>query len=83
MSEVEASVRRLVECLARGLVDSPEQVEVLETAKAGTLACDIRVAPGDVGKVIGRQGRVVTALRTVANAVAAAHGHRAYVEIDG
>jgi predicted RNA-binding protein YlqC (UPF0109 family) len=67
----------MVEALARGLVDNPDQVEVTEEDGAISLV----VAQEDLGQVIGRGGRVARALRTVLRAAATARGERASLEI--
>lgn len=74
-------MRELVEYLAKVLVDHPEQVQVNEVAGEQTVILEVRVAPEDVGKIIGKQGRIVRAIRTVAKAAAARTGKRVEVEI--
>ena len=74
-------MRELVEYLARALVDHPEQVRVNEVAGEQTVILEVRVAPEDVGKIIGKQGRIVRAIRTVVKAAAARTGKRVEVEI--
>lgn len=73
--------RELVEFIARGIVERPEAVEVLEREDDRGLVLEVRVASEDMGKVIGRRGRVVRALRTVAKAAALRSGKRVSVEI--
>jgi hypothetical protein len=63
-------MKELVELLARALVDRPEAVDVRETDNANTISLELRVAPGDVGHVIGRQGRTIKAMRTLVHAAA-------------
>ena len=65
----------LLATLARRLVDRPEAVRVEEVERDDALVLQLHVAPEDVGKVIGRQGRIARALRTVVRA-AAARSHR-------
>ena len=74
-------MRELVEFLARSLVDRPEAVEVREVAGEHSVVLEIRVDPADVGKVIGRQGRIVRAIRAVARAAGARAGKRVEVEV--
>lgn len=74
-------VRELVEYLTRSLVDHPEAVEVRQIDKDKSVLLEIRVDPADVGKVIGKQGRVVRAIRTVARAAATRLGKRVEVEV--
>lgn len=67
--------------LARRLVDEPDAVRVEQVEEPDGLLLRLHVAPDDVGKVIGRQGRVIRALRTVVRAAAGRGGRRIYVEI--
>jgi predicted RNA-binding protein YlqC (UPF0109 family) len=73
----------LLEYLARRLVDEPDAVRVEELEEDGDLVLRLYVAEGDVGKVIGRQGRIARALRTVVRAAAAREHRRVLVEIAG
>jgi len=75
------SVRALVEFLARSLVDDPGQVQVTESAAVDSVAIEVRVAPHDLGKVIGKQGRIANALRSVARAAGAPSHLKVTVEI--
>jgi uncharacterized protein len=74
-------VAELLAYIARLLVDTPEAVHVEEEEREDGLVLLLRVAPEDVGKVIGRQGRIVRALRTVIRAAAAHEGRRVLVEV--
>lgn len=71
----------LLEYLARQLVDHPEAVRVEQFDDDGTLVLKLEVAEDDVGKVIGRQGKIARALRTVLRASAGADGQRVVLEI--
>ena len=71
----------LVEYLARRLVDDPEAVRVEEVHRDGETVLQLRVAKDDVGKVIGRQGRLARALRTVVRASASRREGRVLLEI--
>jgi predicted RNA-binding protein YlqC (UPF0109 family) len=72
----------LLEYLAEGLVDDPEQVEVERfEERDGTVVLELAVGPDDYGKVIGRGGRTAAALRTVIGAMAASDGQRVVVDI--
>ena len=71
----------LLEFLARRLVDDPEAVKIETEEREGTLVLQLHVAKDDVGKVIGRQGRIARALRTVVRASAARSDHRVLLEI--
>jgi predicted RNA-binding protein YlqC (UPF0109 family) len=74
-------VKELLEFLARSLVDDPEQVRVEETESSDGVLLRLTVAKEDVGKVIGKQGRIARALRTVVKASAVKDGKQATVEI--
>ena len=71
----------LLEYLARQLVDKPDAVRVEEIDDGEDLVLRLHVAEGDVGKVIGRQGRIARALRTVVRAAAVREQRRVLVEI--
>lgn len=74
-------MRELVEYLARSLVEHPDEVTVEEFEEEGELILELRVADGDVGRVIGREGRVAKAIRTIARAAGAGEDRRVSVEI--
>jgi len=71
----------LVQFLARGLVDDPDAVRVESIERDGDLVLQLRVAEEDVGKVIGRNGRMVRALRTVLRATGVREDRRVLLEI--
>lgn len=71
----------LVEFIAKALVDQPEAVELTCTPAEGGVLYELKVAPDDVGKVIGRDGRTVNALRTVLATAALKKGEKARLEI--
>jgi hypothetical protein len=74
-------MKALIEYCARQLVDHPEGVHVDEHESGDTTVLTLRVSPGDLGKVIGREGRTAQSLRTLLSASAAAQGRRATLEI--
>jgi predicted RNA-binding protein YlqC (UPF0109 family) len=76
-------VAELVEFLARSLVDDPDAVRVEREERDDTLVLHLHVAPEDVGKVIGRQGRIVRALRAVVRAGGVRENRRVLLEIAG
>ena len=71
----------LVEYVARVLVDQPDQVTVEAVEDESTTTLRLRVAPGDLGRVIGKQGRTAKAIRTLLHASAARSNRRAVLEI--
>ena len=73
---------QLVEYVAKSLVDHPEQVEVTVSREAGATVIELRVAEDDLGKVIGRNGSVAKALRTLLKVVSARDGEQFQLEID-
>jgi uncharacterized protein len=74
-------VKELVEYIARGLVDHPEKVSVAELPQANLTIYELEVAPDDMGKVIGRQGRMVNSIRALVKAAAVRRGIRVNVEV--
>lgn len=75
-------MRELVEILAKALVDDPEQVNVTQSEDDRTINISLRVAQEDMGKVIGKQGKIAKAIRTVVKAAAVKDGRRVNVDID-
>jgi predicted RNA-binding protein YlqC (UPF0109 family) len=74
-------LEELVAYLARGLVDKPDEVRVERVERDGATVLELHVAQEDLGKVIGRQGRVARALRTIVRASGARSNERALLEI--
>ncbi|QCX32252.1 KH domain-containing protein [Caloramator sp. E03] len=74
-------MKELVELIAKALVDNPEEVKVSEIAGEQSVIIELRVAPEDMGKVIGKQGRIAKAIRTVVKAAATKQNKRVVVEI--
>ncbi len=75
------SLQALIEYLVKNLVDIPEEVHITEVPGDEATTYEIRVCQSDLGKVIGKQGRIANALRTVAKASAMKHKRKVYVEI--
>lgn len=71
----------LVSAIAKSLVDNPDAVEVTEAPAKQATVIQLKVAPEDMGKVIGKQGRIAKALRTVVKAAATKAGKKVIVEI--
>lgn len=74
-------MKNLVEFIARSLVDNPDAVNVTEIEGERSIILELRVAPEDMGKVIGKQGKIAKAIRTITKATAAKEGKRVVVEI--
>ena len=74
-------MKELVEVIAKALVDHPEEVSVNEKKEGRTTVLELHVAEGDMGKVIGKQGRIANALRSVVKAAAAKEDKRVVVDI--
>ena len=72
----------LVSAIAKSLVENPEAVEVSEEQSNGTTVVQLKVAPDDMGKVIGKQGRIAKSIRSVMKAAATRQGTKIAVEID-
>ncbi|SCG83473.1 UPF0109 protein [Proteiniborus sp. DW1] len=74
-------MRELVEILAKSLVDNPDEVVVNEIEGTQSIIIELKVAPEDMGKVIGKQGRIAKAIRTLVKAAAIKENKRVVVEI--
>jgi uncharacterized protein len=74
-------LKQTVEFIVRELVDSPEEVNVTEIPGDESVTYEVRVAGDDLGKVIGKQGRIANAIRTIVKAVAMKDKLKVYVEI--
>lgn len=71
----------LVEYIVKSLVDNPDVVQVDEISESTSIVLELQVAESDTGRVIGRNGRVINAIRTVVQALAAKEGKRVSVEV--
>jgi predicted RNA-binding protein YlqC (UPF0109 family) len=74
-------IREVVEVLARALPDRPDDVRVVESEHSGTTLVELYVAPGELGRVIGKQGRTAAALRTLASTAGEKIGKTVTLEI--
>ncbi len=74
-------MKELVEVIAKSLVDHPEEVSVTETEKERVTVLELHVAQTDMGKVIGKQGRIAKAIRSVVKAAASRDDKKVVVEI--
>jgi hypothetical protein len=77
----ESGARAVVEVLARALTDRPDDVRVVESQHKSTTLIELYVGPGDLGKVIGKQGRTAAALRTLASTAGEQEGKQVTLEI--
>lgn len=75
-------MKEVVEVLAKALVDHPEQVFVTQNTTERTVHLQLTVAPEDMGKVIGKQGKIANAIRTIVKAAAVKDGRRVIIDID-
>lgn len=75
------SMKELIEYIAKALVDQPDKVEIKEIAGEKTLIYELRVGDGDLGKVIGKEGRTAKSIRSIITAAAMKQGKRAQLEI--
>lgn len=74
-------MKELVELIAKSLVDNPEEVSVNEISRGESIVLELTVSKDDMGKVIGKQGRIAKAIRTVVKAAAVKENKRVVVEI--
>ena len=74
-------MKELVEVIAKALVDNPNEVVVTESEKEDEIIIELKVASNDMGKVIGKQGRIAKALRTVVKAAASRENKKVSVDI--
>ena len=74
-------MKELVEVIAKALVDNPDEVVVTESEKEEEIVSELKVAPTDMGKVIGKQGRIAKAIRSVVKAASSKMDKKVIVEI--
>jgi len=77
----EGRMKELIEYMAKSLVDHPDRVEVDEVPGARSIIYELRVAPSDMGRVIGKNGRVANAMRSLLRVASTRAGKRAILEI--
>ncbi len=75
-------MKELIEFIAASLVDDPTQVKVSQDQKGGKVFLRLKVSREDMGRVIGRQGRVANAMRLLLNVAASRHGKQAYLDVE-
>lgn len=74
-------MRQLIEYIARSLVENPDDVRIHQVDGEQSIILELQVAPDDMGKIIGKQGRIANAMRVLLKAAAAKEGKRASLEI--
>jgi len=77
----EGQMKQLIEYIAKALVDHPDQVHVEEITGARSIIYELSVAPSDMGRVIGKRGRVANAMRSLLRVASTRSGKRAILEI--
>jgi len=75
-------MKDLLEVIAKALVDMPEEVQVTEITTDDTIRLELRVASDDVGKVIGKQGKIAKAIRTLVKSSAIRDSKKVYIDIN-
>lgn len=83
MSDSYAHIENLVRYLVESLVDSPESVRVSTEAEGGAVRITVVADPADVGKIIGRSGRTIKSIRTLARAAASSSSFSVDVDVEG
>ncbi len=76
-------MKEMLEIIIKNLVENPNEVQITETTKENAITYEVKVAEADMGKVIGRQGRIAKSIRTVAKAIAAKEDKKVNVEFVG
>ena len=74
-------VKDMILTIARALVDNPEQISINEVDDGNTVVYELTVAKSDIGKILGKQGRNITAIRTILNAIAGKTQKRSRLEL--
>ena len=77
------SLKDLAEYLVKSLADHPEKVELGEREEDDTVVIELRISPDDIGKIIGKSGNTINAIRTVLQTAASSHKKRARLEVAG
>jgi predicted RNA-binding protein YlqC (UPF0109 family) len=75
-------MKEIVEVIAKALVENPDQVKVTETEKEDSILLELSVAPSDMGKVIGKSGKIAKAIRSVVKAASSKSDKKVIVEIE-
>jgi len=74
-------VKELVEYLVKSLADHPDEVTVIENESEDNISIELKISPEDLGKIIGKNGNTINAIRTVVQASASSHKKRAKLEV--
>ncbi|MBR0085829.1 MAG: KH domain-containing protein [Lachnospiraceae bacterium] len=74
-------MKALIEVIAKALVDDPDSVQIIEKVEGDTTTYELKVAESDIGKVIGKQGRIAKAIRTVVKSAASKEDKKVVVDI--
>ncbi|MDY0039705.1 MAG: KH domain-containing protein [Desulforhabdus sp.] len=74
-------MKELIEYLVKSIVDSPQDVRLAEQENEGTVLMELKVADEDLGKIIGKNGNTINAIRTVVQAAASSHKKRAKLDV--
>ena len=80
MSDAPANLAKVIEVIGRVLADEPDEVRVMASEHRGLTLLELYMAPGDLGRAIGRQGRTAAALRTLVTAAAEREGRKVQLE---
>ncbi len=80
MSEAPGNLAKVIEVIGRVLADEPDEVRVMASEHRGLTLLELYMAPGDLGRAIGRQGRTAAALRTLVTAAAEREGRKVQLE---
>ncbi len=81
MDNMEGNMKELVDCIAQLLVDDPQQVTVQEVREGSSILIKLQVAPEEMGRIIGRQGRTINAIRTLLRVMVAKQHMRVTLEL--
>lgn len=76
-------MKEMLEIMIKNLVENPSEVQITENSKENAITYEVKVAESDMGKVIGRQGRIAKSIRTVAKAIAAKEDKKVNIEFVG
>lgn len=76
-------MKEMLEIMIKNLVENPNEVQITETTKENAITYEVKVAESDMGKVIGRQGRIAKSIRTVAKAIATKEDKKVNIEFVG